>query len=51
MLVVPINGKYEVRWERSNKKVAEFKTLKEALDYAFEMERARVAKYQNKEKK
>jgi len=50
MLVVPVNGKYEVRWERSNRKVAEFKTLKEALDYAFELEKARVAKYQNKGK-
>jgi len=51
MNVVPLsNGRFEVRHERSNKKVAEFKTLKEAIKFAFEMEKARYEKYKkNKE--
>jgi len=51
MLVIPVNSnKFEVRFEKGNRKVAEFKTLKEAVDYAFELEKSRWENYKRSKK-
>jgi hypothetical protein len=45
MNVVPVKDGWEVRYEKSNRKVAFFKTLKEAIEFAFEMEKQKWLKY------
>jgi hypothetical protein len=45
LVVIKSNNEFEVRYEKSNRKVAVFKTLKEAVDFAFEMEKQKWEKY------